>query len=41
MGSTMSTQLARIKDEVPGKAPLSGIRITAVGDAVAVTTGAA
>ena len=33
--------LARIKDEVPDEAPLSGIRITAVGDAVAVTTGAA
>lgn len=31
--------LARIKDEVPDEAPLSGIRITAVGDAVAVTTG--
>lgn len=33
--------LTRIKDEVPEEAPLSGIRITAVGDAVAVTTGAA
>jgi tetratricopeptide (TPR) repeat protein len=32
--------LARIKDEVPDEAPLSGIRITAVGDSVAVSSGA-
>ena len=31
--------LSRIKDEVPKDAPLSGIRITAIGDAVAVRTG--
>jgi tetratricopeptide (TPR) repeat protein len=33
--------LARIKDEVPNEAPLSGIRITAIGDSVAVISGAA
>jgi tetratricopeptide (TPR) repeat protein len=33
--------LARIKDEVPEDAPLTGIRITAVGDTVAVRSGAA
>jgi len=31
--------LSRIKDQLPDTAPLSGVRITAVGDAVAVTTG--
>ena len=33
--------LARLKDELPDELPLSGIRITAVGDAVAVKTGPA
>lgn len=33
--------LSRIRDQLPDMAPLSGVRITAVGDAVAVTTGAA
>ncbi|MGF6931155.1 tetratricopeptide (TPR) repeat protein [Paraburkholderia sp. UCT70] len=33
--------LSRIKDQLPDVAPLSGVRITAVGDAVAVTAGAA
>ena len=31
--------LSRIKDQLPDAAPLSGVRITAVGDSVAVTTG--
>ena len=31
--------LSRIRDQLPDAAPLSGVRITAVGDAVAVTTG--
>jgi len=31
--------LARLKDDLPDELPLSGIRITAVGDAVAVKTG--
>ncbi|WOD14420.1 hypothetical protein RW095_02770 [Paraburkholderia kirstenboschensis] len=31
--------LSRIKDQLPDSAPLSGVRITAVGDAVAVISG--
>ena len=40
-GSKITRSLRRLKDELPTEAPLSGLRITAVGSEIAVRDGAA